>query len=137
MTSGFSAALILVLSAAAAPPAKTAAPAAAPRSVFVIPANPKEGRDPFNPASIRPYEKAQVAQPRMVEISSLVLKGVSGPPDNRLAIINNRTFAIGDEQDLITSQGRIRIRCVEISNNTVVIESGGQRQELKYTTSNP
>jgi hypothetical protein len=148
MTSGFSAALILALSAAAAPPAKTAAaaappvktaaPAAAPRSAFVIPANPKEGRDPFNPASLRPYEKAQVAaQPRMVEISSLVLKGVSGPPDNRLAIINNRTFAIGDEQDLITTQGRIRIRCVEISNNTVVIESGGQRQELKYTTANP
>jgi hypothetical protein len=137
MATGFSAALVLVLPAAAAPSSKTAVSEAAPRSVFVIPANPKEGRDPFFPASLRPYEHAQAAQPHTVEISSLVLKGISGPPDNRLAIINNRTFAIGDEQDLVTAQGRIRIRCVEINANSVIIESGGQRQELKYISANP
>lgn len=138
MATGFSAALILGLPAAAAPPAKTAASEAVPRSVFVIPASPKEGRDPFFPASLRPYEHVQATQTRVVEISSLVLKGISGPPNNRLAIINNRTFAIGDEQDLVTAQGRIRVRCVEINNNSVVIESRGQRQELKYTeTANP
>jgi hypothetical protein len=137
MATGFSAALVMVLSAAAAPPAKTAAPEAAPRSVFAIPTKPAEGRDPFFPASMRPYESVQAAQPHVVEISSLVLKGISGPPGNRLAIINNRTFAVDDEQDLVTSQGRIRVRCVEINNTSVVVESAGQRQELKYHTSNP
>ena len=132
MATGFSAALLLALSAAAAPPAKTAASEPAQRSVFIIPANANEGRDPFFPTSLRPYERTRVSQPQVVEISSLVLKGVSGPPDNRLAIINNRTFAVGDEQDLLTSQGRIRIRCVEINDKSVVVESGGQRQELKY-----
>ncbi len=63
---------------------------------------------------------------------SLVLKGVSGPPDHRLAIINNRTFAVGDAQDLVTPQGRIHIRCVEIKDGSVVIESAGQKHELKY-----
>jgi hypothetical protein len=137
IATGFSAALILVLSVAAAPPAKPAAPEPVRLSVFVIPKNPKEGRDPFFPASVRPYENVQAAQTHVVEISSLVLKGISGSPENRLAIINNRTFAIGDEQDLITSQGRIRVRCVEINNNSVIVESSGQRQELKYTTPNP
>jgi hypothetical protein len=132
MATGFTAALILALPAAAAPPAKTATPVAARRSVFVTPANANEGRDPFFPTSQRPYERARVSQPQVVEISSLVLKGVSGPPGSRLAIINNRTFALGDEQDLVTAHGRIRIRCVEINDKSVVVESGGQRQELKY-----
>jgi hypothetical protein len=134
LVTGFSAMLVLVLPGAAAPPTQTAAPAAALRSVFVIPAGPNEGRDPFFPASTRPYEKAQVAvQTHIADITSLVLKGISGPVDSRLAIINNRTFAIGDEQDIATPQGRIRVRCVEIKNDSVVIESSGQRQELKYT----
>ena len=138
MATGFSAVVIMVLPAAAAPSPKAAGPEAAPRSVFVIPANPKEGRDPFFPASSRPYETVQAAhQSHVVEISSLVLKGISGPPDNRLAIINNRTFALGDEQDLVTARGRIRVRCVEINTNSVVVESAGQRQELIYTTANP
>jgi hypothetical protein len=132
LATGFSAALVMVLPAVAAPPAQ-AAPEAAPSSVFVIPKNPNEGRDPFFPASSRPYETTQVSQPHIADISSLVLKGISGPSDRRLAIINNRTFAIGDEQDIATPQGRIRVRCVEIKNDSVVIESAGQNQELKLT----
>ena len=67
-------------------------------------------------------------------MTSLVLKGISGPPDHRLAIINNHTLGVGDEQDLVTAQGRIHIRCVEIKSNSVVIESGGENHELKYNT---
>jgi hypothetical protein len=114
--------------------APAAATNAVPRSVFVVPKTPNEGRDPFFPTSARPYEvKTQAVQTHFADISSLVLKGVSGPLDHRLAIINNRTLAVGDEQDITTSQGRLHIRCVEIKNNSVVLEIGGERHELKYT----
>lgn len=133
MAAGLSFALILGLPAAAGTAAKTDAPADVPRSVFVMPANPQEGRDPFFPNSSRPYENAPASKKSAGDVTSLVLKGISGPPDRRLAIINNRTLAVGDEQDLSSAQGRIHIRCVEIKTNSVVIEFGGQNFELKYT----
>jgi hypothetical protein len=133
IATGSSVALMVTWSAAAAPPAQTAAPEVVARSVFVMPTNPKEGRDPFFPESSRPYQSAMAGQPHVGNITSLVLKGVSGPPDHRLAIINNHTFAVGDAQDLITSQGRVHVRCVEIKDGSVVIESGGANHELKYT----
>ena len=128
------AALIAALPATAAPAAKTPAPEVVVRSVFVMPTNPNEGHDPFFPTSTRPYETAMAGKPHIGDVSSLVLKGISGPTDNRLAIINNHTFGTGDEQDLVTSQGRIHVRCVEIKTDTVVIETAGQRHELKYAT---
>jgi len=116
----------------AAPASNPATPEPAPRSIFGIPTNPQEGRDPFYPNSTRPYENAPASKKSMGDVTSLILKGISGPPDHRLAIINNRTLAVGDEQDLTTPQGRIHIRCVEIKDNSVVIESGGMYHELKY-----
>ncbi|MEI7809021.1 MAG: hypothetical protein WCJ07_11120, partial [Verrucomicrobiota bacterium] len=46
---------------------KPAAPKAAPvRSVFVMPTNAREGRDPFFPESPRPFEAATAAATRNV-----------------------------------------------------------------------
>jgi hypothetical protein len=129
---GLAASLVMVWPVAAAPVTQPAAPDVIPRSVFIIPTNPQEGRDPFYPNSARPYENAPAAKKSAGDVTSLVLRGISGSPDHRLAIINNRTLGIGDEQDMTTPQGRIHIRCVEISTNSVVIESGGQNHELKY-----
>jgi hypothetical protein len=103
-----------------------------PHSVFTIPSNPSEGRDPFFPDSTRPYAVAVAATPRSVDISSLVLKGFSGTMKDRLVIINNRTFAAGDEGNVTTSTGRIYLKCIEIKTNSVVIEVDGQRHELFY-----
>jgi len=102
------------------------------RSVFVIPSDPQEGRDPFFPNSTRPYKVAAVATPRLEDVSSLVIKGFSGTGDQRLVIINNHTFAAGDEGDVETSSGRFHLSCVEVKSNSVVIEVGGQRHELFY-----
>ena len=77
MAAGLSVALVVVLPAAAAPAAQPATPEVVLRSVFVIPANPKEGRDPFFPNSNRPYERAQAGQPHVGDITALVLKGIS------------------------------------------------------------
>ena len=130
---GLPAAAAPVAAPAAAPVAKPVAPVAVARSVFVLPANPQEGRDPFFPTSTRPYEEAVNKNP-VGDLSSLVLKGISGSADHRLVIINNHTFGSGDEGDVITPRGRIHLRCVEIKDKSVVIESGGQRHELNNTS---
>jgi hypothetical protein len=125
---------VMVLPVAAAPVAQPAAPEVVSRSTFVIPTSPKDGRDPFFPNSTRLYEVVLPVQPHVADVSSLVLKGISGSSDHRLAIINNRTFGLGDEANVVTPQGPIHVRCVEIKAGSVVIESGGQRHELKYAT---
>ena len=112
-------------------PAVTNAPA--PRSVFVLPANPGEGRDPFFPKSNRPYESATPATNNVVEVTALVVKGISGAADHRLVIINTTTFAAGDTADVFTEQGRIRVHCVEIKPRSVVVEIAGHYHELSLS----
>ena len=102
------------------------------RSVFVLPSNSKEGRDPFFPNSNRPYEIAAAANTRTGNVASLVLKGFSGSLNHRLVIINNHTFAAGETGSVVTSDGRVRLRCIEIKTNSVIIEVGGQQRELIY-----
>jgi hypothetical protein len=120
----------------AAPVAPVAAVQPVPRSVFKIPANPKEGRDPFFPASTRPFAGPPVPRTDLAkpdeDLSSLVMQGVSGAPPHQLVIINNVTFAVGDEAEVHSAQGRIRIRCVEITGNSAVIEANGQKHSLHY-----
>ena len=135
LTAWLSAAFVTVMPVAAAPVAQPAPPEVVTRSVFILPTNPKEGRDPFFPASIRPYEDAVSKNPVAGDLTALVLKGFSGTPDHRLAIINNHTFGVGDEGDVLTPHSRIHIRLVEVRTNSVVIESGGQRHELSYVSS--
>jgi len=100
------------------------------QSVFVIPSNAKEGRDPFFPDSNRPYEAAIA---HTADLATLALKGISRIGDHYFAIIGTHTFGVGDEEDVLTSQGRIHVRCVEIKANSVIIEAGGQRHELIYS----
>ena|ERR1700733_4313931 len=114
------------------PVVQTAGTQLAPRSIFTIPANPQEGCDPFFPGSLRPYATAVIAGSHASDLTTLRLNGVSGAPSRRLAIINDVTFGVGDEAEVRTSQGRIRIHCVEITGNSAVIEVDGQRQELHY-----
>jgi hypothetical protein len=135
------------LLAAAEKSAKTATPAPGvtnaplvfaetPRSVFVVPANPHEGRDPFFPESTRIFAStATVSTATKVNrptIADLVLNGISGTADHPLAIINYHTFENGEEGEVPTPIGRVRIRCVEIKvkDNSVVVESAGTRAEL-------
>jgi hypothetical protein len=109
------------------PPAAKPAPV---RSVFVLPTNTREGRDPFFPESARPFE-AVLAANKTVEISALTIKGFSGTPGHRLVIINNHTFGIGDEGDVLTPTGRVHLRCTQIGTDLVTIEVNGQRRELR------
>lgn len=115
--------------------AKLATPEApAGQSVFVIPAKPPEGKDPFFPHSTRPYgtvAPAKNGQPTVV--AELTLRGISGTPEHPLAIINNYTFAAGEEREVVTGDSRVRIRCLEInmSAGAVLVQIGSERRELR------
>ena len=106
---------------------------AMPQSVFVMPSSPKDGRDPFFPDSLRPYQTAAAAHPKAANMASLKVLGFSGDVPNRFVIINNHTFAAGDEGDVTTPTGRIHLRCIEVKTNSVVIEVGGRLRELFYS----
>jgi hypothetical protein len=116
-------------------PAITAVTNTIPQSNFVMPATQKEGRDPFYPDSERPYANLNAGpkQPVQTKISStaLVFNGVSGPPDHRLAIINGKTLAEGEEAEINTVAGRLTVHCVEIKTESVVIDVGNERRELR------
>jgi hypothetical protein len=108
---------------------------AIPQSTFVIPTKRAEGRDPFFPRSDRVYgEKVSTNKVAVVTpVAELTLKGISGTPEKPLAIINNITFTSGEENDVLTQAGRIRIRCIEINMDagTVLVQVGGARRELR------
>lgn len=124
--------LMMVQRSVAAPP--TAGTTEAAKSAFLMPANPNEGRDPFFPNSLRPYETAIVNSPTAA-LSDLVLKGFSGRPGHRLVIINDQTFAAGDVGDITTPSGKIQVHCIAIGADSVVIEAGGQRAVLTFKES--
>jgi hypothetical protein len=113
--------------------------AAPPKSVFLD--APDKGKDPFFPLSVRRTESL----PRTVantntfpETSTLFdllqLKGISGPRNERLAIINGTTIAAGELAEIRCSgRQNVKVRCVEIREDSVVVElvGRGQTRELK------
>jgi hypothetical protein len=103
------------------------------QSVFILPTNPREGRDPFYPESTRTIEAAAVAS-HTVEITDLKVPGISGTPGHLLAIINNHTFGVGDEGDVLTSSGRVNLRCLDIQPDYVLVEINGQVHRINLAS---
>lgn len=105
-----------------------------PRSVFIIPATSAEGKDPFFPLSTRLHPIAVVTTtttnvaPAVVQLD---LKGISGAVDRRFAIINNRTFAVGEEEELSVNSGRVRVVCKEIKDDSVLVLVNGRERILR------
>ena len=105
-----------------------------PQSVFVIPLTPQEGRDPFFPRSMRLFNDVLVKtnlQPVAVVSVELKLNGISGTADNRLAIINNRTFGIGEEGEVMSNVGRVRIICKDIKADSVRVLVSNEERILR------
>jgi hypothetical protein len=103
-----------------------------PQSTFTVPTSHVQGRDPFFPNS------SYMSGTQVIKISSsapvtLILNGLSGTSDHRLAMINGHTFAEGEDNDIQTASGRVRIHCIQIKGDSVVVEvgSGGERRELR------
>lgn len=123
-----------LFAAPAAPPAKLEMP----QSVFVTPVKPQEGRDPFFPNSTRPYDDNPDKITSGPTLTDLVFKGIVGTGSSALAIINNHTFAAGDEGDIITKTGqRLTIHCISIDSkaNSVSVEANGSSAVLTMADS--
>jgi hypothetical protein len=107
------------------------------QSVFLSnPKGPQDGVDPFFPKSKRPYfgTPLPIATPTPEPVSvavDLKLKAISGLPEHRLALINNHTFEAGEEGEIVTTTGRMRIRCLEITQDSAVVQVGSERRELR------
>ena len=100
-----------------------------PKSVFVD--DNKAGRDPFFPRSSRrapkspnPPTKGDPTKGPLEKSPSdrLRLQGITG----KVALINNVDFVAGQESEVRTSGGKLKIRCVAIRQNSVVIQASGE-----------
>jgi hypothetical protein len=133
-------ALTMVATVICAEPAASTKPAEAANpetnqlavSRFTWPTTLNEGRDPFHPSSTWVVAVNRPKEPENPDSgpATLELKGISGPPERRLAIINNRTLAVGEKQQVNTPQGRVLVTCLAIEGTTVRIEAQGQTREL-------
>lgn len=98
-----------------------------PKSVFISEGN--IGKNPFFPNSRRLQAKApddSSKKPAPVDFSqSLVLKGITGPPEKRIALINNLTFAKDEEGDVKVGSGKVKIRVLEIRDKSVIVSVEG------------
>lgn len=88
-------------------------------------------KDPFFPLSTRkPVPDATNAAPAF-SASSFVLKALDGPANSRLAMINNRTFAVGDSNMLTTPSGKIGVRVLQIKDASVVLRIDSQSDPIE------
>jgi hypothetical protein len=109
-----------------------------PQSVFVAAKTPGEGRDPFFPNSTRAGAAPQVASSSKSaasvvtsKVNELKLKGIIGGGRSRMAIINNREMLAGEEGDVLCTGTKVRVRVLEIREDSAVILVGSERLELK------
>jgi hypothetical protein len=122
-------------------PAATNAPAAGTNATAVasngIPASVFEdtaaaGKDPFFPKSRRRSLEANPAPGGVVaDISNLTLQGISSSGKKPLATINNTSFCAGEEGEVVTPAGRVRIKVAQIHAESVVVYLGAQQLELR------
>ena len=108
------------------------------QSVFIN--DPTIGKDPFFPKSNRRAGMVRI-DPVATVITNAVdradpsfdhftLKGISLSADKKLALINNYTFAEGEEQEVRVADQIIKVRCVTIQERSAVISIRGREKEI-------
>lgn len=67
---------------------------------------------------------------------SLILKGISGTPQRRFALINDRTLEKNERARIRVGSSNVTVRCLDISHNSVLIKLDGseQKKELFLST---
>ena len=93
---------------------------AIPESVFSF----RAGKDPFFPNRV----VTPAPEPTKKEIA--LLKGITGTPDRRVALINDRTFTKGEAGEIKSGTNEFKIRVIDITDRSVTIERAGQTNEL-------
>jgi thioredoxin-related protein len=66
------------------------------------------------------------------KFNDLVLKGISGPKNNRLAMINNRTLSVGETDQIKVGETQLKVKCLEIRADSVLVSlDGAEQKELR------
>lgn len=103
-----------------------------PTSQFAIPASIAEGRNPFFPEStLTKFNQSATTNTTKVVSVALELKGISGAGAKRFALINNQTFAEGEDGDVTVGRTKVHVLCIRIRDESVTVEVEGDRRELK------
>jgi hypothetical protein len=63
--------------------------------------------------------------------SDLLLKGIVGSDKHRLAVINNEILETGESGVVRVPDGQVRLRCLAIGNDYVVIKVDGETQSKR------
>jgi hypothetical protein len=97
---------------------------------------PSKGKDPFYPDSHRrepapPPAAVAAAAHKAPLASDLLLKGIVGSATHRLAIINNEILEVGEESPVRVPNGQVRVRCVEIGDDYVIINVDGEARSQR------
>lgn len=88
-----------------------------------------EGGD-YTPVRPRAAVFAVVAAPPPTIVpDTLVLKGISGTPDHRFALINNATLEPLEKGRVRVGQTNVLVQCLEIHDDSVVIQVEGASQK--------
>ena len=102
-----------------------------PQSVFTLPGQPGEGRNPFFPQSSVRVIPPKITPQTPIETITFILNGITSPP-KRTAMINGRTFEPGEEGEVrLPSGAKMMIKCEEIKAESAIIVVSGQRRELR------
>jgi len=100
-----------------------------PKSVFVY--NDPKGKDPFYPNRPRAGTvpvSTNVTVSTGPNLADFQLRGITGPPERRIALINNLTFVKGEEQEVRAGNARVKIKVQEIRDKSVIVLIEGQAE---------
>jgi hypothetical protein len=76
-------------------------------------------------AAFVPHKPQKSELPEPAWVQKIKLGGISGTPDHRLALINNKTFEKGDQSTVKIGETLVMVHCLEILESSVVISIEG------------
>jgi TPR repeat protein len=76
-------------------------------------------------AAFVPHQPQKSDLPEPAWVQKIKLGGITGTPDHRFALINNQTFAKGDQSAVKIGKKLVMVHCLEIRESSVVVSIEG------------
>jgi protein disulfide-isomerase len=94
------------------------------------PAQPEAEPEPAGPPPPA-FNGAPTFPPK--QYAGLELKGISGPPNARLALINNQTLGAGETGKVKLGSTVVKVKCLEVRDDAaiVMVDGANERRELR------
>lgn len=73
-------------------------------------------------AEFSPHQPVKNELPVPAKVEQIKLSGLSGPANQRLAIINGKTFSPGEDNDLKVAGKMVNVKCLEIRSQSVLVK---------------